>query len=51
LARHASRADVAKCDYKPDELFEKLDVAAASVIATVLLWVAMPETRPAKYLD
>src|SRR5262249_36364119 len=28
-----------------------LILAAASVIATALLWVAMPETRPAKYLD
>jgi MFS family permease len=28
-----------------------LILAAASAIATALLWVAMPETRPAKYLD
>jgi MFS family permease len=28
-----------------------LILAAASAIATALLWLAMPETRPAKYLD
>jgi MFS family permease len=28
-----------------------LILAAASAIATALLWAAMPETRPAKYLD
>jgi hypothetical protein len=28
-----------------------LMLAAASAIATALLWVAMPETRPAQYLD
>jgi hypothetical protein len=26
-------------------------LAAASAIATALLWAAMPETRPVKYLD
>jgi hypothetical protein len=28
-----------------------LILAAASAIATALLWAAMPETIPAKYLD
>jgi hypothetical protein len=28
-----------------------LVLAAASAIATALLWTAMPETRPTKYLD
>ena len=28
-----------------------LILAAASAIATALLWAAMPETMPAKYLD
>jgi len=28
-----------------------LVLAAASAIATASLWAAMPETRPAKYLD
>jgi len=28
-----------------------LILAAASVVATALLWAAMPETIPAKYLD
>jgi hypothetical protein len=28
-----------------------LILAAASTVATALLWAAMPEARPAKYLD
>jgi len=28
-----------------------LILAAASALATILLWAAMPETMPAKYLD
>ena len=28
-----------------------LILAAAATVATALLWLAMPETRPAKYLD
>jgi hypothetical protein len=28
-----------------------LILAVASAIATTLLWAAMPETTPAKYLD
>jgi predicted MFS family arabinose efflux permease len=28
-----------------------LILAAISVVATALLWAAMPETMPAKYLD
>jgi hypothetical protein len=31
--------------------WEGFDLAAASAIATALLWAAMPETIPAKYLD
>ena len=51
IAASASMAATGFIFQWPGEWQAFLILAAAAIVATTLLWTAMPETKPAKYLD